>query len=601
MFDKKFGLILLICITLLCAIATVSATDLNATDEISTLSNDEVAVEDIEDNEILEKTEENTLNDDHKTFTDLNSLINDNENLEINLTSNYAFNKDTDYNLYDGITISRNLVINGNNHVIDGKKIAKIFKVTNAEVFFINLTFLNGNSNTNGGAISGLCLVDNCRFIGNHAGDNGGALSDGVTVYSSTFEDNSANGKGGAIYDGYAYDCVFERNKAVLYFNSHGGAIYSGYAENCRFVNNTASWGGAMYGDMYMGNLDAAVKCTFIGNSATYNGGALYDFGAINSTFIKNSAGENGGAMYGFAALNCTFYDNTAKRGNNTYDTEFLDANITVSNFTSYYGSGESLKVTLINDEGSVVNDGIITANVYKDGKIVGTYDFITGKGWIVDLDAGTYQAVLGIEHQSYNLEPVNITLNINKLPTMISAAPITTTYNMNKDLIITLKDAKGKPISGAQLSVNFNGVKRLTTDKNGQIKVSTKGLVAKNYNVQITFEGNNNLIKSSVASKVIIKKANAKLTAKAKTFKAKVKSKKYSVTLKDNMGKAMKNVKLTLKIKGKTFKATTNAKGKATFNIKKFNKKGKHTIQIVFKGNNCFNSLNKKVKIKIK
>ena len=59
--------------------------------------------------------------------------------------------------------------------------------------------------------------------------------------------------------------------------------------------------------------------------------------------------------------------------------------------------------------------------------------------------------------------------------------------------------------------------------------------------------------------------------------------------------------VKLTLKIKGKTYKATTNAKGKATFKIKNLKKKGTFKATIKFKGNAYYNAVTKKVKIKIK
>ena len=62
-----------------------------------------------------------------------------------------------------------------------------------------------------------------------------------------------------------------------------------------------------------------------------------------------------------------------------------------------------------------------------------------------------------------------------------------------------------------------------------------------------------------------------------------------------------MKKVKLTLKVKGKTYKATTNAKGKATFKITKLTKKGKYAAKINFKGDKYFNKLTKKVKITVK
>lgn len=95
--------------------------------------------------------------------------------------------------------------------------------------------------------------------------------------------------------------------------------------------------------------------------------------------------------------------------------------------------------------------------------------------------------------------------------------------------------------------------------------------------------------------------KKAVKLTAKNKSFKASTKTKKYTVTLKNQSGKAIKNVRLTLKVKGKTYKALTNAKGKATFKITKLKKKGKYTALIKFAGNKTYKAASKKVKITVK
>lgn len=90
------------------------------------------------------------------------------------------------------------------------------------------------------------------------------------------------------------------------------------------------------------------------------------------------------------------------------------------------------------------------------------------------------------------------------------------------------------------------------------------------------------------------------KITAKKATFKANKKVKKYSITLK--AGKTpVKNVQVTIKIGKKTYKAKTNAKGKATFKIKKLTKKGTYKAKISFKGNQNYKAASKTVKIKIK
>ena len=62
-----------------------------------------------------------------------------------------------------------------------------------------------------------------------------------------------------------------------------------------------------------------------------------------------------------------------------------------------------------------------------------------------------------------------------------------------------------------------------------------------------------------------------------------------------------MTKVKVTLKVKGKTFKATTNSKGKATFKITNLNKKGKSTTLVKYGGNKYYNAVSKKVKITVR
>ena len=145
-----------------------------------------------------------------------------------------------------------------------------------------------------------------------------------------------------------------------------------------------------------------------------------------------------------------------------------------------------------------------------------------------------------------------------------------------------------------------MNGAKTYTTDKNGQVKVSTKGLAPKAYTAKVTFNGNDDYAKSTKDVKVTVKKATPKLTAKKKTFKTSVKTKKYAIILKDNTGKAIKKAKVTLKVKGKTYKATTNSKGKAVFKIKNLKKKGTFKATITYKGNKYYNKVSKKANIKV-
>ncbi|MBE6499711.1 MAG: hypothetical protein E7Z80_04065 [Methanobrevibacter thaueri] len=187
-------------------------------------------------------------------------------------------------------------------------------------------------------------------------------------------------------------------------------------------------------------------------------------------------------------------------------------------------------------------------------------------------------------------------------LPSVLTSSDVTTTYNGNKFIIATLKDNMGKPISDAIVSISIWGVTvPLITDSNGQVKITTNGLDAQKYDVEIKFDGNEVYESSATSIKVTVLKATLKLTASNKKFKKSVKTKKYTVTLKDNSAKPLNKITLTLKIKNKKFKATTNAKGKATFKITKLSKKGKFPATITFAGNSYYNSLSKKVKITVK
>ena len=182
---------------------------------------------------------------------------------------------------------------------------------------------------------------------------------------------------------------------------------------------------------------------------------------------------------------------------------------------------------------------------------------------------------------------------------------------SISKDTITgTLKDIYGNPIANATIVYSIAGGDKLntTTDGNGSfaVKVDKNGLVTINFEGDAISEASgfaitlNGIVPETPAQPTKVKAAT-KIVAKKKTFRAKTKVKKYTIALKTKAGKAIKKVRVTLKVKGKTYKATTNAKGKATFKIKKLTKRGKYTAVIKFAGNKDFKASSKKVKITVK
>lgn len=191
--------------------------------------------------------------------------------------------------------------------------------------------------------------------------------------------------------------------------------------------------------------------------------------------------------------------------------------------------------------------------------------------------------------------------LTVLKIQTVIVSSDVVSDYNGGSYLIATLKDIEGHAISGAEISVNLNGAKQLTTDNNGQIKLSTDNLVPNSYLATISFLENSNYLSSATTAKITINKATPKLIASKKTFKRSVKTKKYKVTLKTNQNKPLSSVSVKIKINKKTYTAKTNGKGVATFKLTKLKKKGKYTGVVTFDGNQCYNKVTSNVKITIK
>ena len=197
---------------------------------------------------------------------------------------------------------------------------------------------------------------------------------------------------------------------------------------------------------------------------------------------------------------------------------------------------------------------------------------------------------------------------------TILAALDLTKTEGSADQYIVTAMDENGNAIVNRTISISINGItQNATTDEKGIAKFNIE-LVAGTYVVTASFAGDKVYGQKSIENSIVVnakpvtptpapapaKKLATKITAKKKTFKAKTKTKKYTITLK--AGKtAVKKVRVTLKVKGKTYKATTNAKGKATFKIKNLKKKGKYTATIKFAGNSNYLKSSAKAKITVK
>ncbi|WP_405265904.1 hypothetical protein [Methanobrevibacter sp.] len=411
----KFKKSLLIIGLVIClfAMASASASDVNDTameaaqsDEM-TASDDSNVMEQSDDEELIledNDVDEPILGEGASTgsFTDLDYLINNQygSNDTITLSCNYTFNgtDDDDSGFIHGIGINRGVTIDGKGCTIDGSQKARIFNIgKDGAVKFLNINFINGKATGSGwegdgGAIMAMnwnCVVEGCNFTNNTADDQGGALSR-VNAYNCVFTGNKAY-NGGAILGGSAYNCVFTGNTA----EGSGGAIYIGSAYNCTFTGNTAEGSGGAIND------GDAYNCTFTGNTAKGNGGAINRGSAYNCTFTGNTANYYGGAMMGvdfepefYSATLCIFDSNPPDEYRYI---RIVEAVLSADNLTTSYKSGDRLLFNLTADNTNYTGFNT-TIKIYQDEQEIGTYYALSGEGWIVDLNPGTYNAVLSLD-----------------------------------------------------------------------------------------------------------------------------------------------------------------------------------------------------------
>ena len=273
---------------------------------------------------------------------------------------------------------------------------------------------------------------------------------------------------------------------------------------------------------------------------------------------------------------------------------------LTANSVETTYGENKDLIITLTDSADNPIANTTVTVNLN------GNKNYKTDKNGQITIPTGNitpnnYIAKISFEDEYYFASTIETAVVVNKIASKLTANNVTATYNVNKNLIISLKDSEGNPIQNISVSVDLGSVKNYVTDEKGQIKVPVQKLVPKTYVAKIKFKGNSHYIESETADVVIVKKATPKIGAKAKTFKVKTKTKKYAITLKNNKKQALKNTKVYLKVKGKTYAAKTNSKGKATFKITKLTKKGKFNAAITYKGNKYYKKVTKKTKITIK
>ena len=552
-----------------------------------------------------------------------NNLEDDYARVFANATlNNGVVNLDEDLTATQTILISgNNTVINGNGHAINANGRDRIFFITGNNVTIRNITLTGGYGVYDGGAIfcraSDISIIDS-TFTGNRA-ETGAAVSarGNVFVSSSRFTDNTADAGGAIFTDGgnvTVIDSVFENDDAVTF---GAGAIYCQaminvtnsvfmgcdgpsygvmftngkkfgkvYITDSTFINNTADNNGSVLLAYLGADISGSV---FENNSAGGDGGAIYSWGdvsIVSSNFTGNTAGNNGGVVYhhggNTSIANSNFRDNSA--GNTAGAVYGKNIKVINSNFTdNSAGSSNTFTGKVTGENSTVIENGADVTSAYIAGKASSSVNVVVANATY----PGSVSVSVSVENAtvvSYVVKTVGGKVVVGETVLSDLSNPLKLDLDVG-NYIITVTNNESDNIIGSYDSASFT-VFKASGNQSGSGNGTDGGSSTGD-------QGD-----SSSESKMLVKKAT-KITATKKTFKAKVKTKKYTVTIKSGK-KAVAKVRLVLKIKGKTFKATTNKKGKATFKIK-LKKKGTFTAKITFAGNKNYKKSSKSVKIKFK
>ena len=472
---------------------------------------------------------------------------------------------------------------------------------------------LTGSINVNDGAI---VTVNNISDVSSVSTDDSSKLTIADSNINSNLELKSGNIDLNSVNFNNSILTITSANTTLVNVNvANGGIVINGGKSKITKSNFTDSTNVIKQNDGELKLTNNIIKnnnnaINITGGSATISYNAIYnntgDLTLTGATVINNWFGTN----------QVTGYDSYLRLVLTSVDSEM------------YPGSEYIIKVEFVPNTGSM--DGALNdLSLY----ITSTNGEITSPIIISD-NQGELKFTAGAisDEVKFTLLGEDYTLVNDDNPVSIVAKPLDTNLVINSSakgvVVIKLTTAEGNVV-GAIVSYSINGAEKInaTTDDHGEIII--KDLTGK-VEINATYAGNKTLnpitgngafdftettdnktntssdskptttTPTQTATAKTVKVAS-KIVAKKKTFKVKTKTKKYKITLKTKSGKAIKKVKVTLKVKGKTYKAKTNAKGVATFKITKLNKKGKYTAKIKFAGNKSYKATSKKIKLTVK
>ena len=523
-----------------------------------------------------------------KSFTQLKEEI-ELASDTLTLDSNYKMTANEENSFKNGISIFKNINIDGNGFTIDANNLKMIFKIGNRFSVSLSITISNCNlvncAFYNYGSDSSL-TVNNCNFINsldyaiyNAGSDSSLSISNCNLVNSkisnsdSSLTVNNCNFINGSIES--SDSSLIVRNCNFVNSRIYNGCYDSSLiVRNCSFINNTAYNGGcAIYNS---GSGLTVNNCSFINNTANNGAGAIYNtesgLTVSNCSFINNTA-NNGGAIHSSCSnstiVNCNFINNTANNGGAIYNF----GSITVSN-SKFKDNNASKGVAIYNDVYSQISIGTINLNN-------NTYSGINnGKTYIYNI--GTI------------LTPVTITVLENKT--------VNCRYNNEITLFATITTSfDGASVAGGALNfiIGRSTISTVATSNDNGIYNYTYKIPFRNISEIISASYNNAsnaYVYSGILDSRNVTSVNIIVNNVVMIYKD---GSRLYATLLDAKGNPLINTALSFTINGATYNKTTDLKGIASIALNL--EHGIYNAVISYAGNKMYkpSSVNSTVTIK--
>ena len=298
----------------------------------------------------------------------------------------------------------------------------------------------------------------------------------------------------------------------------------------------------------------------------------------------------------------------------NTLLVNVSSPNLEIINSTIDNASGV-FQLKLLTTEGLPVYKSIIALDVNGKEYLAATDKSGIANFVLSDLNVGNYTAHVTLKNirndfsQDVNLEVVSSApISKERTETQIVYKNMTTTAvdvdtdgRIGQYFYITLKDKNGNLLKNKPVQIGFNGqVYDRVTDKDGKARLQINLKNAGTYTFAVAYLGDDDYNGSFIVAKIVVKKQKGSLTVPAKSYKASAKTKTLTATFKNAKKHPVKGKKITFTVNGKTYSATTNAKGVATVKVS-LSKKGTYKFTAKFAGNNMYAAISKTGKLTIK